>query len=78
VYVSEESVKRSEFYQANANGYKVEKVYNILKFEYNNEPTIKVTLGDTIEEYAILRTDDLKDGTMNLILTKGVNRSVST
>lgn len=78
VYVSEESIKRNEFYQANASGYKVEKVMNIRKFEYANEESVKITVGDKTEELTVLRTDDLKDGTINLVLTKGVNRAVST
>jgi hypothetical protein len=78
VYVSEESVKRSEFYQANAIGYKVEKVLNIRKFEYSNEELIKIVTGSVTEEYKVIRVDDLKDGTLNLVLSKGVNRSVCT
>lgn len=69
VYVSEESAKRSEFYQANANGYKVEKVLTIRAFEYKNEEIIKINN----EIFTVLRSFDLKNGNIELTLIRGVN-----
>lgn len=73
IYGSEESAKRQEFYQASANGYKIEKVIVVRKFEYANEEI--VILDDT--EYSVLRAFDPKDGNIELILTKGVIKNVS-
>ena len=74
IYASEESAKRQEFYQANANGYKIEKVLTVRKFEYADEGIVKI---GTVE-YSVLRTFDKQDGNMELVLTKGVNTVVST
>lgn len=74
VYASDESAKRQEFYQANANGYKIEKVLTIRKFEYADEEIVKF---GTIE-YSVLRTFDKQDGNIELTLTKGVNKVAGT
>lgn len=61
------SVKQSEFYQAQANGYKVEQAIEIRKFEYKGEE--KVRHGDSI--YEVVRTEDKGYGKIGLILKKG-------
>lgn len=70
VYVSEESAKRTEFYQAKAAGFKIEKVFTIRKFEYSNEELIKC--GNEI--FTILRAYDLKDGNIELYLIREVRK----
>lgn len=73
VYASVDSVRQSEFYQAQASGFKAEMTVLIRDFEYRGEKTAKI--GEI--EYRILRTYDKKDGTIELILTKGVNNGTS-
>jgi len=68
VYASEESVKRLEFYQANASGHKIEKVITIRKFEYANEESAKING----EKYTVLRVYDLNDGNIQFSLIKEV------
>lgn len=70
VYVSEESAKRTEFYQAKASGHKIEKVLIIRKFEYGNEEIIKY--GN--ETYTVLRSYDPQDGNIELYLIKEVRK----
>jgi SPP1 family predicted phage head-tail adaptor len=76
VYASEDSAKRNEFYQANARGFKVEKVYTIRKFEYDNEEIVMNE--ERTEEYTVLRAYDPKDGNIELIVIKGVNAIAGT
>ncbi|MBH1941638.1 phage head closure protein [Mobilitalea sibirica] len=78
VYASEESAKRQEFYQANANGYKIEKVLTIRKFEYGNEEIVKIGPDGSRIEYTVLRTYDKQDGNIELTLTKGVSKDAGT
>lgn len=69
VYASLNSVRQSEFYQAQATGFKPEISLTIRKFEYKGEELARVNE----EEYKILRTYDKNDGTIELTLVRGVN-----
>ena len=74
VYASEESAKRTEFYSAQANGYKIEKVMTVRKFEYGNEEIVKIEG----VAHTVMRTFDKQDGNIELALIKGVNTVVAT
>lgn len=69
VYASLNSVRQSEFYQAQATGFNPEISLTIRKFEYKGEELARVNE----EEYKILRTYDKNDGTIELTLVRGVN-----
>ncbi len=66
VYVSEESIKRVEFYQAKTTGNKVEKVICIRSFEYANEETVQY--GN--DRYTVLRSYNANDGIIELVLVR--------
>lgn len=73
VYAKIKSIKQSEFYQAQAQGFKVEKVIEVRAFEYNDQS--KVRIDKTV--YDIIRTYEPGDGKIEIILKRGVN-NVST
>lgn len=68
-YASLNSVKQSEFYQAQASGFKPEMSLILRNFEYNGEELAEI--GKV--QYKILRTYDKNDGTIELTLVRGVN-----
>lgn len=69
VYVSEKSVKQSEFYQAQAAGFKPEVTLEIRKIEYKNEQSIEYNGS----EYKVLRVYDKGDGIVEVVMYKGIN-----
>lgn len=56
IFAERQSIGLSEFYQANANGFKPEIAFLIYRFEYHGEKTI-VYNG---ERYNVIRTADVK------------------
>lgn len=73
LYVSVNSVRQSEFYQAQASGFKPEVSIVIRNFEYKGEEFAEVNE----IEYRILRTYDKNDGTIELTLVRGVNNGTT-
>lgn len=73
VYCDINSIRQNEFYQANAVGYKPEISIVLRTMEYKSEDMAE--LNSVI--YKILRTYDKKDGTIELILTRGVEDECS-
>lgn len=69
VYASLNSVRQSEFYQAQASGFKPELSLTVRSFEYNGEELAEVNK----IQYKILRTYDKNNGTIELTLVRGVN-----
>lgn len=73
VYCDINSVRQTEFYQAQANGYKAELSVIVRDFEYKNE---EIAEFNSIR-YKILRSYDKKDGTIELTLIRGVEDASS-
>lgn len=69
VYPSISSTRQSEFYQAQAQGFKVVKTVTIREFEYRGEKKIR----EDNAVYEILRTYSPGDGNIELVLKRGVN-----
>ena len=69
VYSSLNSVRQSEFYQAQASGFKPEMSLIIRSFEYKGEELAEY---NNIQ-YKILRTYDKNNGNIELTLVRGVN-----
>lgn len=69
VYASLNSVRQSEFYQAQATGFKPEISLTMRKFEYKCEELTQINE----VEYRILRTYDKNNGMIELTLVRGVN-----
>lgn len=57
VYANKKSVKRSEFYQAQAAGFKPEKVFEIRTIEFNEEKHTHIKYNNVI--YKILRSYEI-------------------
>ena len=68
IYPTIKSVKQSEFYQAQSDGEKIECIVEIKKIEYDNEDKIRIEK----DYFDVYRTYDLRDGTIELSLKKGV------
>lgn len=68
-----ESIKQSEFYQAQATGFKPELTFIIRKFEYKEEDSLSFNS----KIYRIIRTYDRVDGNIELICTGVVNNASS-
>lgn len=64
-----ESIKQSEFYQAQATGFKPELTFIVRKFEYKEEELLKFNS----KIYRIIRTYDRCDGNIELVCTGVVN-----
>jgi SPP1 family predicted phage head-tail adaptor len=63
------SIKQSEFYQAQANGFKPEITFIIRSFEYKSEKFVRQ--GNKV--YRVLRSYDRSDGNVELICIGVVN-----
>lgn len=74
VYCDVNSIRQSEFYQAQANGFKAELSVLLRNFEYKNEEIAEL---DSVR-YKILRSYDKKDGTIELTLIRGVENGNAT
>ncbi len=69
VYAERESVRQSEFYQAQANGLKPEIVFNIWEHDYKGEHQLTY-FG---EKYTVLRVADTAKGRLKLVCYKVVD-----
>lgn len=67
------SIKQSEFYQAQANGFKPEITFIIRSFEYKGEKLVR----RNDKFYKILRTYDRSDGNVELVCIGVVNNGDS-
>lgn len=74
VYPSVSSTRQTEYYQAQANGKKLEKTVTIREFEFKGERKIR----EDSTVFEIERTYCIGDGNIELILKRGVNQHVST
>lgn len=74
VYPSISSTRQNEFYQAKAQGLKLEETVTIREFEYKGEKKLKKD-GVVLE---VLRTFSTGDGNIELVLKRGVNKNGST
>lgn len=68
-FVHKQSTKQTEFYQAQATGFKPEITIVIRSFEYKEEEVIEYNL----VRYRVLRTYSPGDGNTEIVLYKGVN-----
>lgn len=69
IYCDEKSVKYSEFYQAQAKGFKPEIVLVTSQFDYNKEKYIQYN----DEEYTIIRFYKVKNEKIELVLQRGTS-----
>ncbi|QUI24876.1 phage head closure protein [Vallitalea pronyensis] len=69
IYCNEKSVKYSEFYQAQATGFKPEIVLVTSQFDHNKEKYIRYKN----EEYTIIRFYKVKNEKIELVLERGVD-----
>ena len=69
VFVYEQSIRQSEFWQAQAVGFKAEITLILRTFEYNGQ---EIIVYKNIR-YKVYRTYDKNDGTIELMLIRGVN-----
>lgn len=67
VYANKKSVKRSEFYQAQAAGFKPEKVFEVRTIEFNEDKHTHVKYNNVI--YKILRSYEVDSEITELTLT---------
>lgn len=74
VYASLNSIRQSEFYQAQASGFKPEISLTLRIFEYKDEQLVEINQ----IQYKILRTYNKNDGTIELTLGRGVNNGNAT
>lgn len=68
VYAEKESVRQSEFYQAQANGLKPEIVFSIWEHDFSNQ----LHLLYNSEKYTVLRVADTTKGRLKLVCYKVV------
>lgn len=72
VYANKVSVKRSEFYQAQAAGFKAEKCFEVRTIEFNEDKHTHVKYNDVI--YKILRSYEKDSEITELTLTGLANK----
>lgn len=69
IFAKRKSIKQSEFYQAQASGFKPEISFEINSFEYNNETRVRYNN----KEYKVLRTYQVSVDRLEIVLEGVVN-----
>ena len=69
VFGKEKSIKQSEFYQAQASGFKPELKFEINSFEYNNEKYVRYNN----KEYRVIRTYKVSLDKIEITLEGDIN-----